>query len=139
MSTENISAAAHANRPSKKLEPKYIGPFKIIEKVHENAFKLELPPTMRQHPVFNVDLLRPYKESPPEFGDRVPPRPPPELVDGVQEYEVEKILDYKVFRKTPKWLVQWKGYPLEDATWEPKSSLGNAEDALKEFEASRNG
>jgi transposase InsO family protein len=139
LSTENISAAAHANRPSKKLEPKYIGPFKIIEKVHENAFKLELPPTMRQHPVFNVDLLRPYKESPPEFGDRVPPRPPPELVDGVQEYEVEKILDYKIFRKTPKWLVQWKGYPLEDATWEPKSSLGNAEDALKEFEASRNG
>jgi len=137
LSTEHISVAAHANRPSKKLEPKFIGPFKIIDKVNENAFKLELPPTMRQHPVFNADLLRPYVESPPDFGDRTPPRPPPDLVDGEEEYEVERILDFKMFGRTPKWLVLWKGYALEDATWEPKKALLNAADALAEFESTR--
>ncbi|KAF9176618.1 hypothetical protein BGZ50_000238, partial [Haplosporangium sp. Z 11] len=73
---------------------------------------------MRQHPVLNADLLRPYKESPPEFGDRVPPQPPPGLVEGQEEYEVDRIVDLKRFGKTPKWLVTWKGYQMEDATWE---------------------
>ena len=89
---------------------------------------------MRHHPVFNTDLLRPYNESPPEFVDHAPPRPPPALVDGEEEYEVERILDFKMFGRTPKWLVLWKGYPLEDATWEPKASLTNAKDAIANFE-----
>lgn len=137
LSTENISVAAHSNRPSKKLEPRYIGPFKIIERVNENAFRLELPPTMKQHPVFNADLLKLYRNSPTEFGEREAPRPPPELIDGEEEYEVERILDRKKFGRVTKWLVQWRGYPLEDATWEPRSSLLNAKDALAEFEATR--
>jgi hypothetical protein len=137
LSTENISVAAHSNRPSKKLEPKFVGPFRIIEKVNDNAFKLELPRNMRQHPVFNADLLRPYKESPPEFGHRVPPQPPPDLIEGQEEYEVDRIIDFKIFGRTPKWLVTWKGYPMEDATWEKKSAFRNAKDALAEFEKSR--
>jgi len=137
LSTENITAASHTNRPSKKLEPKFIGPYKILGQVNDNAFKLDLPANMRQHPVFNADLLRPYKESPPEFGHRTPPRPPPDLVDGHEEYEVEKILDYKMVGRTPKWLVQWKGYTLDDTTWEPRASLKNAKEILAEFEARR--
>ena len=137
LSTEHISVAAHKQRPSKKLEPKYIGPYKIIAQVNDNAFELDLPPTMKQHPVFNADLLRQYKPSPEEFGERSPPPPAPEIIDGEEEFEVDRILDYAIINKTPKWLVLWKGYPLESATWEPKSSLKNAKDALAEFEASR--
>lgn len=137
LSTEHISVASHKNRPSKKLEPKFIGPFKVVAKVNENAFKLDLPPTMKQHPVFNADLLRPYIPSPKDFVDRAPPRPPPDIIDGHEEYEVEKILDFKMFGKTPKWLVQWKGYPLDDATWLTRSALNNAKELLEEFETAR--
>jgi hypothetical protein len=69
--------------------------------------------------------------------DTILPPPAPEIIDGEEEFEVDRILDYAIINKTPKWLVLWKGYPLESATWEPKSSLKNAKDALAEFEASR--
>jgi hypothetical protein len=93
LSTEHISAAAHANRPSKKLEPNFVGSFKIIEAINDNAFKLDLPSSMHQHPVFNADLLKPYKPSPSMFPNRTPPQPPPILVDDNEEYEVDNILD----------------------------------------------
>lgn len=135
LSTEHISVAAHHNRPSRKLEPKAIGPFQIVAKHHDNAFELALPPHMKQYPVFNADRLRPYIESPPDFDHRTPPKPPPAVVNGEDEWEVERIEDYKMFGRTPKWLVKWKGYSEDDNTWEPRRNLRNAKDAMAEFEA----
>jgi hypothetical protein len=137
LSTENISTANKTDKPAKKLEPKFIGPYKIIEQVNDNAFRLDLPPTMRHHPVFNADLLRPYKSSPPEFGDRTPPRPPPDIVDGEEEYEIDRILDHKKIGRTQYWKVKWKGYPAGQATWETKSAFTNAKDIFEEYEARR--
>lgn len=137
LSTEHISVAAHNNRPSRKLEPKAIGPFPIVAKHHDNAFELALPPHMKQYPVFNADRLRLYVESPPEFDHRTPPKPPPDIVDGTEEWEVEKVVDYKMFGRTPKWLVKWKGYSDDDSTWEPRRNLTNAKDIIAEFEANR--
>jgi len=138
LSTEHISAAALANRPSKKLEPNFIGPFTIIEAINDNAFKLELPPSMQMiHPVFNADLLKAYHPSPSAFPGRTPPRPPPILVEGTEEYEVESILDYRIKGRRPEWLIKWKGYPLDEASWEPKDSLANATDILSSFESKR--
>ena len=46
--------------PHKKLHPLHYGPYKIIKKVGENAFELNFPPFLGVHPVFNVELLKPY-------------------------------------------------------------------------------
>ena len=43
-----------------KLCPQYVGPFKVLQMVGCNAAKLELPPGMKVHPVFNVALLKRY-------------------------------------------------------------------------------
>ena len=43
-----------------KLKDKQIGPFRIIEKYGDNAFKIELPPDMHIHSVFNIADLKPY-------------------------------------------------------------------------------
>lgn len=46
--------------PNRKLRPLRYGPYTIVKQVGENAFELNLPSFLGLHPVFNVELLRPY-------------------------------------------------------------------------------
>ena len=55
------------------------------------------------------------------------------LYDREKEYEVEKILNKKRFRERDQYLVQQKGYTVEEDIWEPRENLGNAEELIKEF------
>lgn len=47
----------------KKLTPIRYGPFKILEKIGENAFRLDLPAYMHIYSVVNVDCLRFFEPS----------------------------------------------------------------------------
>jgi hypothetical protein len=78
------------DRPSKKLSDKRIGPYEIIEKIGEAAFKLKLPGQDLCYPVFNEELLTPYREPPPHRREE---RPKPDIIDDEPEYEVEKTLN----------------------------------------------
>ena len=53
-------------------------------------YHLELPTQWHIHPVFHIDLLTKYNETP-IHGINYQ-RPPPELIDGEEEYEVEKVI-----------------------------------------------
>jgi hypothetical protein len=128
---------------SQKLLPKFVGPFKIKKVVSSVAYELDLPVTMKIHPVFHVSKLRKYVPSDPEmFPTRQHViRPPPDMVDGQEEFEVEEIVDKRIRRtrrnQVAEYLVKWRGYPTSDNTWEPLSNLGNATEALSEFESHR--
>jgi len=50
-------------RPSKKLDYKKIGPFKILAKIGTSAYKLALPPSMAIHNTFHISLLEPYQDN----------------------------------------------------------------------------
>ena len=119
-------------RPSKKLDNKNLGPFKITEKVGNRAYRLELPETMKVHDVYHVSLLEPYREAEIIPGRRAPP-PPPIEVDGEQEYEVEGIGKSRKNKGHVEYLVLWKGYGAEEATWMPLEELSGAMDTVKEF------
>jgi len=82
--------------------------------------------------VFHADLLTPYKET--EFHGRNFERPLPDLVDGEEEYEVERIMNSRRFGRgrQVQYLVHWKGYPESDDQWIPWSDL-NAPELLAEF------
>ena len=79
----------------KKLDNKRHGPFPIIEKVGESAYKLKLLATWKKiHLVFNEALLMPY--TPLEYpSQRKPDPPPPIIVDDEEEYEIEDLMDSK--------------------------------------------
>ena len=73
----------------------------------------------------------PYKETEahgPNFTE-----PPPDLVEGSEEYEVEKIENSQVHRGKLQYLVKWKGYPVSDNTWEPQGHLKNAQKHINDF------
>ena len=58
----------------------------------------------------------------------------PVEVEGVKEWEVERILNKKKIRGVEKYLVWWKGFTAEGDTWEGIENLKNAKEAIKEFE-----
>jgi len=118
-------------RPSKKLMERYVGPYAIEEVVSSNAVKLRLPSSMRIHPVINVSWIVRYKKQVKgqkrEEGKLVE-------VEGVEEWEVEKILNKKKIRGVEKYLIRWKGFTAEGDTWERRENLKNAKELIKEFE-----
>jgi hypothetical protein len=84
----------HTSHPTQKLAPKRYGPFKVVDVINPVSFQLELPLQWKQkkvHPVFHASLLSPYKET--EEHSENFPEPPPDLVEGEEEYEVEQVLD----------------------------------------------
>jgi hypothetical protein len=72
-----------------KLLTRWVGPFKVVQKLNYVAYKLDLPASLRIHPVFHASLLKAYVHG------RVQPPPSPEVVDGEFEWEVEAILAHK--------------------------------------------
>ena len=76
--------------PSRKLSPRRYGPFEILKQVSPVTYRIKLPSSMKIHNVFHVDLLIPYQETD-AYGTAYP-QPPPELIDGEEEYEVEEII-----------------------------------------------
>ena len=55
-------------------------------------------------------------------------------VEGVEEWEVEKILNKKKIRGVVKYLIWWKSFTVEADTWERRENLKNAEELIEEFE-----
>ena len=108
-----------------------LGPYEIIATVGINAYRLKLPKKIKIHPVFHVSLLEIYHSN--VIPSRIIPPPPPIMLEGIQEYEVEGIIDSRIFRNKPQYLVKWKGYSIAEATWEKKENLTHAPDALEKF------
>ena len=119
-------------RPSQKLSHQRLGPFPIVNKVRNNTYHLQLPPSMSQlHPVFNVVKLSPTPEDP---IPRQHPLPPPllEIIDREEEWVMEEILDSKVINQKLRYLVKWEGYGIEHNSWEPWENV-HAPDLVREF------
>ena len=133
--TDHLHPDTLAQQPAKKLRARRIGPYKIMEKISEVNYKLQLPHNIRVHPVFHISQLVDYHENP--FPERTVPPPPPIRINDHEEFEIEEVLDHKV-RKYPKivkrfFLIKWKGYPTHDATWEKEEALKNARKALQDY------
>ena len=67
---------------TRKLAQRWMGPFTVVSRVGDVAYRLQLPPRWSAiHPTFHVSLLR-------RWLGRLPEKPSPVLVDGSEEYEV---------------------------------------------------
>ncbi len=81
--------------------------------------------------LLHISKLKRYNRSD-EFLREVEP-PPPVLVEGELEYEVESIVRHRGTGARRRYLVIWKGYPLSEATWEPESNLLHAPEILADY------
>jgi hypothetical protein len=119
------------SRPSRKLSERYSGPFEVTEKIGSHAYKLALPTYWKNvHPVFNVSKIYPYHEDPKNPNH---PRPPPEVIEGEPEWEVEQILDSKFAHGKLQFLVKWLGWPDSENSWQDEIDLENAPEIIADF------
>ncbi|TPX37918.1 hypothetical protein SeLEV6574_g07822 [Synchytrium endobioticum] len=121
VSTRNI----RTTRASKKLESNYMGPYYIKRKISPVAFEPQLPKSMKIHPVFHVDLLKPYVRS--TDTSRSSPKPPPISVEEQKGWIIKDIIDVRKKGKHYEYLIDWVGFPPESRTWEPRWHLDDDE------------
>jgi len=117
-------------RRSEKLTERFVDPYKVKGIVSSNAIELELPKSIKIHPIVNVSRVQLYKPQV-EGQKKIPPKPV--IIEGEEEFEVEKILNKRMVRGKEKFLVRWKGYTAEEDTWESRENLENAEELVKEY------
>lgn len=128
-----------------KLTARYIGPFKVLGTVNDNAVKLELPPLLGAlHSTFNITRLKLYRDGRKAFPDR-PQRlhqPPAVEADtnGVASYAVETVLAQRRKGSQRELLVRWEGYGAEHDEWRPRGELvRSAPDIVAQYDALQQG
>ena len=119
------------SRRTEKLMERFIGPYKVKKIVSANAVKLELPSTIKIHPVVNISRIRRYIG---QVEGQRKEQPAPVIIEGEEEWKVERILNKQQIRGKDKYLVQWKGFMAESDTWEGIENLENTKEVVKEFE-----
>ena len=122
--------------PSRKLSPWRYGPFKVLQRISPIAYCIELPQTMKIHNVFHIDLLIPHCQT--KAYRETYCQPPPELIDGEEEYEIKEIIDQHTDKQRQKkqYLVSWVGYPASENSWVDESDL-HAPELLEEYHLSK--
>ncbi|GMF19294.1 unnamed protein product [Phytophthora fragariaefolia] len=74
LATQNLTKHAVPDFGACKLAPRFIGPFTVSAK-HGNAYRLDIPSSMRLHPIFYGGRLKPYSQhESPRLGDSAPTR-----------------------------------------------------------------
>ena len=89
------------------------GPYKILERVG-NAYRIDLPPLIKVHPIIPPNWLRKAGTNPLP-GQHNNPLPPIK-VDRETEYEVKQLLAVWVYQKKLQYRAKWVGYE-DDPTW----------------------
>ena len=114
----------NTDRPSRKLAFKRASPFPIMRKVESAAYELKIPSDWKHiHPVIYESYLKPYtrptfEQQQERSNSTVTPMPGKEMV-----LEVEEVLDSRWRNDHLQYLIEWRGQPWEERTWEDRNNI----------------
>ena len=115
-----------------KLSPRWIGPFRVLERIGGQAYRIALPNKYaRLHPVFSVQMLEHYHR---RDNAELTAMPMPDLEESPDEWNVEEVRDKRRIKGVIHYLVKWEGWPSEYNSYEPASHLAGAPKAILNYE-----
>lgn len=109
-----------ARRQNQKLAFKFFGPFRVLERIGQVAYKLDLPPASRIHPVFHVSQLKPCVGPGRQVSSQLPP---PDSLFSIPVRVLQSRVRHQGVRTFAQVLVQWSGSSAMEATWEDRDAL----------------
>lgn len=111
-------------RIHQKLAPRFFGPYQIMKKIGQVAYKLKLPPTSKIHPTFHVSQL---KKAEGNYTTTTTTQLPIGLESEKGDITPAKVLSWRDKfdggQHKREWLIQWEGMDVGDATWEEELLL----------------
>ena len=128
LSTFHRRCDFHSRNTSRvaKFMPCYDGPYTVTH-AHpgKSCYTLNLPNSDHTFPTFHSSLLRAFHDNDSSlFPSHHLPHPGPYVTaDGIEEFVVDLILDERRHGRGHQYLVQWKGWGLDDARWLPRREL----------------
>ena len=129
--TERLRTDTRSDLP-RKWRTKFIGPLSVLKRMSDVTYNIELPAILsRMHNVVHVSQLKKYIRPEGQTGLL-------EVTvdfDGSVEQEVQEILQKKRVSHRTFYLVHFKGEPLSEAVWLPRSELMNCRGLIAEFES----
>lgn len=135
--TPQIWKKINAKTRHRGLIPRYDGPFDIVKKVGNVAYRLKLPDRLKVHPTFHVSFLKPFHEDLVNVGRKQAKRAPP-VIQKQFDRGVERILDHKTEGQSKKnrrtsYLVKWENSPDRESSWEKAETLWQFEKQVEEY------
>jgi hypothetical protein len=111
-----------------KLKMNKIGPCRVLKKLGENDYEIELPNDIGISLTFNVSDLYPYRVEEAETRTEQSVIQWTKQMPVAEKPQMECILDKRVGKKTRRkeyyeYLVKWKNHPVEDASWETEAVI----------------
>ena len=109
----------------RKLSPRFIGPYEILERVGPIAYRLALPLKLAKlHDVFHVFMLRRYHS---DTSYILPVQDIQVQEDFTLDEELKAIIDREIRqlrnKQVPLVKVLWQHHGMKEATWEPESTM----------------
>ncbi|ETO75112.1 hypothetical protein F444_09257 [Phytophthora nicotianae P1976] len=130
LDTSNLDLHHLGTTGSRKLAPRFIGPYPVLSATKPDTYKIGMPPGHRLHDEFHVSYLRPYifDANPRRLNDV------PRLItrDGHGVLQVQAILDRRVRKNTVMFKIRWYGRDNK-ASWEPEANLGQVRGLIERF------
>ena len=111
-------------KTSPKYTNKFMGPFKIMEVLPKDNYRLDLPSTMRIHAVMHISKLARYKSPAQTSYQASIQRPKPVVINKNNQvhHEIDRIVDHRFkrnrFGSRKEYLCKWTGYSNAENTWQ---------------------
>ncbi|KAL0166015.1 hypothetical protein M9458_037859, partial [Cirrhinus mrigala] len=109
--------------PSRKLNPRYIGPFPISRQINDVTYELTLPEHYHIAPTFHVSLLKPFFNPLLPLSTEHAISPSPEVDTNKTIYRVRQILVSRQRVDRLQYLIDWEGYGPEERSWVDRDDI----------------
>jgi hypothetical protein len=119
-----------------KLRQRWIGPYEVADRVSLNTYRIKLPKSFPGSGVINVEHLRQYRASPPEFGTRATLPDTRQFLQEGETYEVDAIRAHRYDRRRRNlvYLTSFKGYSSLADKWLTARNLSDVPDVLRAYQ-----